>query len=66
MPESRYHDAGSDGGGRAWATIATLLTTAKINGVDLITKIVNAHPNAQIDELLPWAYPASPILSRVA
>jgi hypothetical protein len=26
--------AGSDGGGRAWATIATLLTTAKMNGVD--------------------------------
>lgn len=26
--------AGSDGGGRVWATIATLLTTAKMNGVD--------------------------------
>lgn len=26
--------AGSDGGGRTWATVATLLTTAKMNGVD--------------------------------
>lgn len=26
--------AGSDGGGRTWATIATLLSTAKMNGVD--------------------------------
>jgi len=33
---------------------------------DVITKIVNGHPNTQIDKLLPWAYPASPILSRVA
>ncbi len=26
--------AGSDGGGRSWATIATLLQTAKMNNVD--------------------------------
>jgi len=26
--------AGSDGGGRSWATMATLLKTAKMNGVD--------------------------------
>ena len=26
--------AGSDGGRRTWATIATILTTAKLNGVD--------------------------------
>lgn len=26
--------AGSDGGGRTWATIATLLQTARINNVD--------------------------------
>jgi hypothetical protein len=22
----------------------------------VLTKIVNGHPNSQIDELLPWAY----------
>ena len=26
--------AGSDGGGRTWATLATLLATAKLNNVD--------------------------------
>jgi hypothetical protein len=25
---------------------------------DVIAKIVNGHPNSQIDELLPWAYSA--------
>jgi transposase len=65
--------AGSDGGGEHWAVIASLVETCKLNAIDpqlyladVITKIVNGHPNTQIDELLPWAYPASPILSRVA
>jgi len=65
--------AGSDGGGEHWAIIASLIETCKLNAIDplhyladVITKIVNGHPNTLIDELLPWAYPASPILSRVA
>ena len=65
--------AGSDGGGEHWAIIASLVETCKLNAIDpqlyladVITKIVNGHPNTQIDQLLPWAYPASPILSRVA
>ena len=65
--------AGSDGGGEHWAIIASLVETCKLNAIDpqlyladVITKIVNGHPNTLIDELLPWAYPASPILSRVA
>jgi hypothetical protein len=33
---------------------------------DVITKIVNGHPNSRIDELLPWAYPATPSLRDVA
>ena len=56
--------AGSDGGAEHWAVIASLIETCKLNGVDplaylaaSITKIVNAHPNARLDELLPWAYP---------
>jgi len=55
--------AGSDGGGEHWATIASLIETCKLNGVephaylvDVITKIINGHPNSQIDNLLPWAY----------
>ena len=33
---------------------------------DVITKIVNGHPNSQIDDLLPWAYPVAPVLRDVA
>jgi len=65
--------AGSDGGGDHWAIIASLIETCKLNAVDpqsyladVITRIVNAHPNNRIDELLPWAYPAAPDLRNVA
>lgn len=65
--------AGSDGGGEHWAMLASLIETCKLNAVDpqsyladVITKIVNAHPNSQIDDLLPWAYPAAPDLRAVA
>jgi transposase len=55
--------AGSDGGGEHWAAVASLIETCKLCGVepnaylaDVITRIVNGHPNSQIDQLLPWAY----------
>lgn len=28
---------------------------------DVITKIVNGHPNSRIDELLPWASVKQPL-----
>ena len=53
--------AGSDGGGRTWATLATLLTTAKLNGIDphawltlTLERIASGWPNRQLDELMPW------------
>ena len=53
--------AGSDGGGRTWATIATLLTTAKLNAVDpyawmrtTLERIADGWPNRDIDALMPW------------
>ena len=65
--------AGSDAGAEHWATIASLIETAKLNHVepmayltDVITKIVNGHPNSQIDDLLPWAYVATPQTKPVA
>jgi transposase len=65
--------AGSDGGGEHWAVIASLIETCKLCGVephaylaDVITRIVNRHPNSQIDDLLPWAYPTAPALKAVA
>jgi hypothetical protein len=65
--------AGSDGGAAHWAVIASLMETCKLNGVepraylaDLIRRIVNGHPTSRINELLPWAYPATPDLKAVA
>jgi hypothetical protein len=65
--------AGSDHGGEHWAVIASLIETCKLNDLDpqhylthVITKIVNDHPNSQIDDLLPWTYLAAPALSDLA
>ncbi len=73
MLETRHYGPGSDAGGEHWATIASLIETCKLCGVDpyayladVITKIVNGHPNSCIDDLLPWAYPAGPELKAVA
>ena len=65
--------AGSDGGAEHWATIASLIETCKLIGVepyaylaDVITRIVDGHPNSRLDELLPWTHPATPNLKAVA
>ena len=65
--------AGSDGGGEHWAVIASLIETCKLIDVepyaylaDVITRIVNGHPNSKIDDLLPWTYPAAQALKDVA
>lgn len=57
--------AGSDGGGRTWATIATLLQTAKMNNLDplawltqTLERIANGWPSSEIDALMPWNYAA--------
>jgi transposase len=59
--------AGSDGGAAHWAVVASLIETCKLTGVephayltDVITRIVDGHPNSRLDELLPWAYTATP------
>ena len=65
--------AGSDGGAEHWAVIASLIETCKLSAIDpyayladTLTKIVNGHRNSQLDELLPWAYPAASQLKQVA
>lgn len=65
--------AGSDGGAEHWAAIASLIETCKLNGVDplgyladVLTRIVNGHPNSQLDDLLPWAYIPATELKAVA
>ena len=55
--------AGHDEGAAAWARIASLIETAKMNGLDphaylkaTLEAIAAGHPAAQIDQLLPWAF----------
>ena len=65
--------AGHDRGAENWAAIASLVETCKLHGVDpqayfadVITRIVNGHPQIRLDDLLPWAYPTTPQLKAVA
>ncbi|WP_425074859.1 IS66 family transposase [Sagittula sp. S175] len=58
--------AGHDEGGRTWARIASLIATAKINGVEpfaylkaTLEAIAAGHPASRIDELLPWNFKPS-------
>jgi transposase len=55
--------AGHDEGAANWACLASLIETAKIQGLnpqaylaDILTKLVNGWPMRRIDELLPWAW----------
>jgi transposase len=53
--------AGSDGGGIRWATVCSLIATAKLNDVepfaylkDVLERMTNGHPMSRLDDLLPW------------
>lgn len=55
--------AGSEGGGRTWATLATLLQTCRMNSVDplnwlsqTLTRIAQGWPIADIEALMPWNF----------
>lgn len=58
--------AGHDEGGRNWARIASLIGTCKLNGVEpfaymtfLLEALAAGHPQARIDELMPWNHKPS-------
>jgi transposase len=56
--------AGSDGGACHWAIVASLVATAKLNGVepqawltDVLERVVSGRTKAhELERLLPWAW----------
>jgi transposase len=53
--------AGSDGGADRWATVCSLITTAKLNDVEplaylqsVLERMSSGHPISRLDDLLPW------------
>ena len=58
--------AGSDGGACHWAIVASLVATAKLNGVeplawltDVLERMVSGRTKAhELERLLPWAWKA--------
>jgi hypothetical protein len=61
LGRKNYLFCGSDSGGERAAAIYTLVTTAKLNGLnqetylrDILAKIADGHTINRIDELVPW------------
>jgi hypothetical protein len=62
--------AGSDGGAEHWATVCSLITTAKLNNVepfaylkDVLEHMSARHPMSRLDELRPWNWCPSTTLN---
>ncbi len=60
--------AGSDGGAERWATVCSLIATAKLNDVepyaylrDVLERMVDGHPMSRLDDLLPWNWTPTPV-----
>ena len=65
--------AGSDGGARHWAIVASLVATAKLNGVepqawltDVLERTVSGQTKINaLEQLLPWAWKAEQFAAAV-
>jgi transposase len=63
--------AGSDGGARCWAVVASLVATAKLNGVeplawltDVLERMVSGRTKAtELERLLPWNWNAERLVN---
>ncbi|WP_291846489.1 transposase domain-containing protein [Bradyrhizobium sp.] len=51
----------SDGGADRWATVCSLITSAKLNDVEplaylqhVLERMSGGHPMSELDQLLPW------------
>jgi Transposase IS66 family/IS66 C-terminal element len=60
--------AGSDGGAERWATVCSLIASAKLNDVepftylrDILQRMTEGHPMSRLDELLRWNCPKMPV-----
>ncbi|GLQ66728.1 IS66 family transposase [Gluconobacter kondonii] len=58
--------AGSEGGANRWAIVASLIETAKLNGIepfawlrDVLTRMIDGYPAARLSELLPFPQSAN-------
>ena len=58
--------AGSDDGGDHWAVIATLIESAKLNGInphtwlaDTLKRLAAGHSAKALDQLMPWNFAAA-------
>ncbi|MDQ3937279.1 MAG: IS66 family transposase [Chloroflexota bacterium] len=72
LGRKNYLFAGSDRGGERAATLYTLIQSAILNGLDpeaylrdVLARIAD-HPINRIDDLLPWAWAASPTNAAAA
>jgi transposase len=65
--------AGSNGGARHWAIVASLVATAKLNGVeplawltDVLERVVSGRTKAnELAQLLPWSWKAQQLADAV-
>jgi transposase len=65
--------AGSDGGARHWAIVASLVATAKLNGVeplawltDVLERMVSGRTKAhELERLLPWNWQAEQLATAI-
>jgi transposase len=65
--------AGSDGGACWWAIVASLVATAKLNGVepqawltDVLERVVSGRTKThELEQLLPWNWQAERLAAAV-
>ncbi len=60
--------AGSEGGAGQWATVCSLIATAKLNDVepyaylsDVLRRMADGYPMSRLDDLLPWNWTPTPV-----
>ena len=62
VPGSKHYEAALEAGARHWAIVASLVATAKLNGVeplawltDVLERMVSGRTKAnELEQLLPW------------